>query len=559
MGSGLATTRRTFLSGGLAMVALTALSACGAAQDDAQGSDDIAARPLTLSIAPPSSIDPYNACDQGSLAVAWQLFDSLTTYDFASGELSCLAAERCEMSDDASEFTFYLREATFHSGDQVTSADFKRAWERIVNPQSAAADANGASGLAYLLSLIEGYDALASGEADELAGVTCPDNQTMQILLRTPYADFPYVLAHPALGPVPASAEDDAQAFSQQPIGNGALMLASAWDGSSSSIELVRYDGYYGTPATIETATLLADLDIEEAFQSFQTGDVDIARCPIDEARTVSSSLGKSEDGRTFSRGNRFVCSTELSTSMLVCNCSEEPLNNTYLRRAISLAIDRDYLCDTLYRGTRTAADGVIPPPILGYREQAWPYATYDRAQAVDILDVINPIGEDDTRGLTVQVLYNENGGHGEVMEAIAENLEDVGIVCELEGVELEELYERVSQGDYEIARIDWTADTPVMDAVLFPLFFSGNIGATNYACYQDEQIDQTLALARTEAVAASRTELYQDVDDTVGQDCPVIPLLYHAQSFAASDRVDGLTIDPQGRIDLASAVLSEE
>lgn len=554
-----ATTRRRFLAGGLASVALSALSACGTTQDDAQGSADIAARPFTLSITPPASIDPYNAVDQGSLVVVWQLFDSLTAYDFSSGALTCLAAERYEMSDDATEFTFYLRDATFHSGETVVAADFKRAWERIVNPQSAAATASGASGLAYLLSLVEGYDALATGEADELAGVTCPDDQTLKVTLRTPYADFPYVVAHPALGPVPAAAEDDVQAFAQQPIGNGAFMLAGAWDGTSSSIDLARYEGYHGTAASIDAAYLLLDVDTDEAFQSFQTGDLDVARCPIDEARTVSSSLGTSEDGRTISPGNRFVCSTQLATSMLVCNCSVEPLDDTYLRRAISLAIDRDYLCDTIYRGTCIAADGVVPPPVSGYREGAWPFAAFDRAQAVDVLDATYPVGEDDTRGLTIHVLYNEDGGHGEVMDAIVSNLDDVGIACELEGVGLDELYERLAQGDFEVARLDWTADAPIMDAVLFPLFFSGNIDATNYARYQDEQVDQELAQARAEADEDARLTLYQDIDDTVGHDCPVIPLMYPAQSFAAAERVEELTIDPQGRIDLASASLVEE
>lgn len=558
MGSRLAT-RRSFLSGGLASVALAALSACGAGRDDALGSGDVTVRPLTVGIAPPQSLDPYNACDQGSLTVAWQLFDALTSYDFATGELTCLAAERYEMSDDAASFTFYLREATFHSGEPVTAADFKRAWERIVNPQSAAAGAGGQSGLSHLLSLIEGYDELANGEVGELAGVTCPDDRTLVVSLRTPYADFPYVLAHPALGPVPAEAERDAQGFAQQPIGNGSFMLARAWADSVEAIELARYAGYYGAAPAIESAVLQPYRAIDDAFQSFQTGDADISRCPVDEARTVSSNLGRAEDGRTLTHEDRFVCAPDLSTSMLACNCSIVPLNNAYVRRALSLAIDRDYLCDTLYRGTRIAADGIVPPGVAGYRDAAWPYALYDRAQAAELLDGAYPLDDDDARSLSLHLLYHADGGHGEIIDAIVGNFEDVGVDCIAEGVGLETFYDRLRRGDFELARVDWAADAPIMDNVLFPLFFSGNIGSSNYARYRSEQVDRALAQARAEGSEDARAALYQDADDTVALDCPVIPLLYHAQSYVASERIEELAVDPQGRIDLAGAVLCEE
>ena len=107
--------RRTFLGGMLGACALGALPACGPITAEDPGSADIeSARPLAISLIAPATLDPYGAQDESALTLAWQLFDSLTSYDFYSGELSCLAAERFEESEDARTFTFHLRDAVFH-------------------------------------------------------------------------------------------------------------------------------------------------------------------------------------------------------------------------------------------------------------------------------------------------------------------------------------------------------------------------------------------------------------------------------------------------------------
>ena len=552
--------RRTFLGGMLGACALGALPACGLITAEDPGSADIeSARPLAISLIAPATLDPHGAQDESALTFAWQLFDSLTSYDFFSGELSCLAAERFEASEDARTFTFHVRDAVFHNGEAVTAEDFKRAWERIVNPASAATAAAGASSsLASMLSVIEGFEELRQGSASELAGVTCPDAQTLRVTLRTPYADFPYVLAHPALGPVPAAAEDDAEAFARQPIGNGPFRLAAAWEPDASVIELVRFEDYTGELATLSSVRVELAKDIEEGYQLFQTGDADMCRCPVREASGAASSHGRPEDGNVMMRGRRFVCCAGLATSMLACNCLALPLDNADVRRALSLAIDRDYLAGTLYRETRIAADGVIPPAVKGYRETAWPYAALDRERAEELLEASYPVVEEGMRGLTVRLLYHADGGHREIIEAIVENLAAVGVVCEAEGVELEELRRRVAARDFDLVRMDWATDAPVMDGVLFPLFFSGNDASTNVSGYRDDSVDEQLAEARTVASETTRISLLQDVDSTVGRDCPVIPLMFQATPYVGSERVEELSIDPQGRVGLATAQLGD-
>ena len=551
--------RRMFLGGALGLGALAALPACGRISREDPGSAEIAsARPLSVCLTTPRCLDPYNAYDDSSLTVVWQLFDALTSYDFETGELSCLAAERYEMADDARAFTFRLRDASFHNGDPVTAYDFKRAWERIVSPASAAAQAGGPSTLASMLSIIQGYSELHAGEAQELSGVTCPDSSTIHIALRTPYADLPYVLAHPALGPVPACAEEDAETFARQPIGNGPFVMNDPWDGKASTLELSRFDDYALTPATIAAVRFEIAADTEQGFQFYQTGDVDVCRCPVREASGASSSFGRPQDGRMLARDNRFVCRPGLAVSMLAYNCDRAPFSSVSVRRALSLAIDRDFLANTLYRKTRIAADGVVMPTVKGYREAAWPYAMFDRDEARALLDDAIPLDEGGERSLSIKLLFNADGGHEEVMEAIAENLEDVGISCELEKVDLDTLRERVAARDFDLVRVDWTTDAPTLDGVLFPLFFSASDTSTNVSGYRSDAVDEELARARAESSTATRVAILQGVDDVVGRDCPVIPLMFQATAYVGSERIEALAVDPQGRLSLATARLGE-
>ena len=552
--------RRSFVSGMLAAGALAVLPGCGRISADDPGSADIeSARPLALCLIAPASLDPYNACDESSQVLAWQLFDALTAYDFATGELSCLAAERFEMSADARAFTFHLRAATFHNGEPVTAADFKRAWERVIDPASPAATATGVpSVIAGMLSVIEGYAELREGSATELSGVTCPDDATLRIALRTPYADLPYLLAHPALGPVPAAADDDPVAFAAAPIGNGPFQMAGTWKPGDSTIALERFDGYAGDPATLGGVRIEVSDDLEQAYQLFQTGDVDICRCPVREASSAAANLGQRVGEPVMARGNRFVRCAGLATSMLACNLRASALQNADVRHALSLAIDREYLSDTLYRATRLPADGVVPPAMRGYREAAWPYALFDRAQAKELLDARYPVDDEGMRGLSLRLLYNADGGHREIIEAVIENLAAVGVAVEPEDVDIDTMRERVAAGDFDLVRMDWASDAPVMDGMLFPLFFSANDTSTNVSGYRDDGVDELLAQARATGDEGARLALLQEADALIGRDCPVIPLLFQATPYVGSDRVEELLIEPQGRLSLATAQLGE-
>ena len=550
--------RRTLVAGALAAGALGMLSAC-TSLDGAQGSDEVTVeQPFTAGIVRPRSIDPFDAVDDGGLTVARQLFEPLCAFAYGTGELTCRAASSYEVSEDARTFTFHLRPATFHNGDAVTSADFKRAWERLVDPDAAVAKERGASPHAYHLSLVEGYDELRAGDARELSGVACPDDATLVVTLAAPYADFPAVTTHPALAPVPALATEDPEAFATRPVGNGPFRLEGDWTADVGSLSLARFDAHFDPAADLARVVLRLEADTDAAYQDFQTGELDVSPCPVNEASEAASSHCRSEDGRTMTLGQRFVCGPALATYCLVCNTAAGPCADAAVRQALSLAIDRTYLAETVFRGTRLAADGIIPPPVPGYRLGAWAYAAFDRERAAAQLESSYPLGTDDMRPLSVRLMYLAGGGHDDVMDAVAGDFERLGVACVPEAEDLETFQARLDAGDFDLVRLDCTAEVPVAERLLFPWFHSSSREGANRSGLADAQIDEQLDAVRSTVDAAARVALIEDVDAEIGRRCPAIPLVFHAQCQVGSDRVAYLTVDPAGQVDFAGAELEE-
>lgn len=553
-------TRRAFVGGSLAAGSLAFLAACGQKGAPAGGGSAAggaaAGGTLNYYINNPVSIDPYNVQEDQGTQVCFQLFDALTIYDAEKKELKGLAAESWEANDDATEFTFHLVEgAKFHNGDPVNAEAFKRAWTRVVNPKSAVATAYAPSEVSYHLSVVEGYDALSKGETDEFSGITAKDDTTLVVKLSAPYADFAYIASHPALSPVPEAAESDAKAYYLAPIGNGPFKMDGSWE-DGQQINIVRYDDYYGEKAKLDGVHFAIYKDVETAYKEFQAGNLDIADVPVAQIDAAKSDRGESKDGYTMSEGEHMLLGSEPSTYYLTCNTAAEPFNNPDLRKGISLAINRAAICDTIFKGTRTPADGIIPPGIDGYKEGAWEFAAYDVDKANEYLDKVAPL-KDGSRGISLTISYNQDGGHKEIMESIIGDLDKVGIAVTSDTPEWSALLTQYKDGNYQFGRLGWIADYPIMDNFLYPLFHSESIGGDNKSQYSNAEVDQLIKDARSTVDTDERIKKMQEADAKIAADCPVIPIMFYSHTLAGSDRVKHLYVDPQKHADLGTAELS--
>ena len=548
--------RRSFVQGGLAASTLAALSACGKKSTTTDSGDDAGAATgstFRYYVSNPDCIDPYNLNEDQGTQVSINLFDPLTDYDYMAGELLPKAAESWEPNEDATQFTFHLVEgATFHNGDPVDSESFKRAWTRVVSPTYGHANPGV---LDYHLGMVKGHDELLAGDTDEFAGLSCPDELTFVVELTDSFADFPYVCAHPALSPVPQAAVDDPESFYKAPIGNGPFKMDGEWvDGQY--INMVRNDDYYGTVPTIAALQFNIQKDVETAYREFQAGNYEKSEVPSAQTKDALATYGESEDGHTATPGHQFLTGEELAVYYLNMTVTDEVLQDVDVRRAVSLAINRQAICDNLFEGLRKPADNILPPGIPGYEEDSWAYSHYDKDAAIKLLDKNYPADADGKRDIAIALSYNPEGGHKEIMEMVQADLEAVGISCTSDTREWSAILDDYRKGNTQAGRLGWTADYPTADNFLYSIFY-GTSG-DNCSMYANDEVDKALDEARKTIDDDERIAAMAEVSKLIGEDAPVAPIMYYTHREITNDQVEEFVFDAGRHSHLETAKMVE-
>lgn len=537
-------TRRTFVKGGLAASALASLAACGKKSEDASAGATAQGGTFKFYINEPVAIDPYNTQETEGSQVESKLFDSLLGYDWEKEELVPKAAESWESNADATEFTFHLvKGAKFHNGDPVDAKSFKRGWERICNPNMSTP-----SEINYHLASVAGYAEMQASTATELSGVTCPDDNTLVVKLSAPMADFPYICAHIALAPVPQAALDDPASFLLAPIGNGPFKMDGKWE-SGQYIDVVRFDDYYGEKPILDGIHFSIQKDPATAFREFEAGNIDFCQIPSGRLNETSEKYGTSEDGYTVTPKKQVLTGAQAAIYYLTLNLNDPIMADINVRKAMSLAINRQNIVDTLFEGSRKAANGFFPLIIDDDESNVWEFCKYDKDAAQKIVD------ENNLAGTTITLSYNSGGGHEDIMSIVQGDLEAVGFKVEQSSMEWATYLTNLGDGRYQVGRLGWNADYPTMDNFLYPNFYS--TADNNYAKYVNADVDAAIDAARQVTDVEERKAAYRKINQTIAESVPVIPLMFYALDHVGSDRVARMYLSPQNTADLASAALN--
>ncbi|MEY8437207.1 ABC transporter substrate-binding protein [Atopobiaceae bacterium 24-176] len=547
METGHGITRRAFV-GGSALAAALGLAACKSDNASSGSSEGQSDGTLSLSVVGLSCIDPYNVQDDTDISVCRQVFDPLMTYDFKKDEAVPCAAESVSANDDGTVFTFKIRrDATFQNGDKVDAAAFQRGWNRLVNPKTM----DSPSAVAGPLSVVKGYQDVLDGKADQLSGVTCPDEHTLQVTLAEPFFEFPMICTLMQTASVPQAALDDPSTFFHSPIGNGAYKIDGDWvDGQY--VNLAAWDGYTGeVKPKVAKLHVMIQKDVTTGYREFQAGNVDYCDVPTAEIENIKKEYGLSEDGYTITPDHQLLMGTMPAVSYLVFNLKDPALQDAHLRQAISLAINRDNLVNTVLQGSAAAADNLVPPACQGYKEGQWAYAQYDPDKAKEMVVQYYPNGTPE-----LAFLYNADGGHADTVQAIAADLEAAGIKVTLQSLENAALQDAITAGSYQMVRTATLAQYPSIDDILRTLCSSD--GADNSAFYSNDEVNSLLAKARATSNADERTSLYQQANALVAEDMPYAPLTFSTLRKLGSKRIKEAYVAPNRAQSDASWELAE-
>lgn len=527
--------RRSLLKGALATGAILAAGGFAGLRAPALADDAAGKTGGTLKyyISNPTSIDPFDLEEFNGCAVAFQLFDALTYYDYDKQELQPLACESWESNDAADEWTFKIRQGrTFHDGTKVTAQSFKDGWDRLCNPNTTTSP----SVVSYHLGAVEGYADAVAGNADGLAGVTCPDEYTLKVKLAHPYADFAYVVSASALAPIPECAKDNFDEYSKAPVGNGPFKMDGSWvDGQY--INVVRFDDYAGDKPLLDGINFCIYKDSTTAYTEFQAGNLDECDVPSVQVSMAIQQYGESEDGYVAAPGKQVMNGSMLYTSYLGLNVTDPALTDKRVRQAMSLAINRQAICDTIYQGNATPAGDIVPEAMEGNDESRWTYSAYDPEKAKQLLDEAGyPAGEDGMRkGLDMEILVSASKSDTTEFQMYIADWAAVGINVQINQMEYATMLSNYTAGTYQIGSRGWYADYPIMDNYLYSLMYTG-VG-DNVSHYSSEEFDTKLDEARSTVDDAKRIKLMEEADAIAAEDVPIIPVVHKGLAKVGSSR----------------------
>lgn len=242
---------------------------------------------------------------------------------------------------------------TFTNGEPVTAASFVDAWKYgglLSNAQLSS----------YFFEGIEGF---SYDEESELTGLNVVDDTTFTVQLQQPEADFPLRLGYTAFMPLPAAAFTDMAAFGENPIGNGPYMVTpGSWE-HNVSIDLEPNPSYSGVRKPANAGVTITFYDNQDsAYNDLLANNLDVLDAVPDSAfGTYEDDLGT----RAVNQPSAVFQSFTMAQNLEHFEGEEGNLR----RQAISMAIDRQSITDTIFQGTRTPAKDFTSPTIAGWNE----------------------------------------------------------------------------------------------------------------------------------------------------------------------------------------------
>jgi oligopeptide transport system substrate-binding protein len=523
------------------------LSACGPAQesDDAVFTDDGS---FSMFIGEPENpLVPGNTTeDQGNQVVS-SLWTGLVQYDEKGGMAYTGVADSIT-STDSTTWTVTLESGwTFHDGTPVTAESFVDAWNYTAySPNAQAAS--------YFFANIAGFGDLQAptddagdptGEpaATEMSGLDVVDDQTFTVTLSAPFAQWPVTVGYSAFYPLPKSFFDDPDAAGKQPVGNGPFQAEEPFV-PGQGITLTRYEDFAGDePAKAESVEYRVYVEQDTAYTDLQGGSLDIMdTLPPDAIASAESEFG-----------DRYIETAQGDITSLGFPTYDQRFADPNVRKAFSMAIDRQAISDAIFNGTRTPATSFISPVVPGYREGACEACELNVEEANRLLDAA---GFD--RSQPVDLWFNAGAGHDAWMEAVGNQLrENLDVEYQLRGdlPQAEFLPLKDAKGMTGPFRDAWIMDYPVAENFLGPLYSSVALppAGSNYTFYSNPEFDELLQQGNAAASDDEAVAAYQAAEDVLIADLPSAPLFYRLNQGAHSENVDNVIIDAFGRIDAAA------
>jgi ABC-type transport system substrate-binding protein len=488
---------------------------------------------MALGAQDPPSLDPALVSDVTSAFVTNQLFSGLVRLD-ENLDVQPALAQSWDISDDGRTYTFRLRSgARFAEGRPITSEDVRYSLERATDPALGRV-----LPAATYLNDIEGVTEKLRGEADEISGLRIVDDATVEITLVGPRSYFLSKLTHPSAFVVDRfDVEAGGADWTQSPNASGPFEIES-WQRNETMV-LRRNENYFGNLARLDRVTFLIGAAASNSLVLYEQDEIDIVEVP-------SYALARVQDENN-PLSEELVREPQLSLNFIGMNVTVPPFDDPLVREAFTLLLDRQLIAEVTLNESVQPAYGILPPGIPGYNEDlSTTEANIERAR-----ELLAESGYGSAETLPPIVAYG--GGWTTTLREVARD--ELGIEIEVRDYEsFGDYLNALDEQDFALFSFGWIADYPDPENFLSVLFRTGS--GENMTDYANPEVDALLDEAAATEDEARRYELYQEAEQRILEDAPLIPIYHDVQYTLVKPYVRGLHITPMGILDLSTVEL---
>jgi oligopeptide transport system substrate-binding protein len=477
----------------------------------------------------PDTLDPQLARTEAAFHILRDVFEGLTAVG-PDGSAVPAAAESWTVSPDGLEYRFALRKGLrWSNGDALKASDFVAGMRRLVDPKTA-------SPYAQFIDPVLNAGAITRGEKkpDEL-GVSAPDDRTVLIRLESPAPYLLGLLAQPGTFPVhgPSLAANGTEyARPGKLVSNGPFVLD---DWVMGSHVLVRSNPHYWNDRAtkLERVKFVQISDAGTELRQYRAGQLDFTFVvPAQQFQWIKQNLAQ-----------ELHVAPQLSVYYYGFNLTQPPFkDNPKLRRALSLAIDRDKLTTAVTGVGEAPAYGWVPRGVWNYTPQQFDYANTPYAERLaEARRLYAEAGYSAGKPLRIELRYNSGDTHNRLAVAIAAMWQEgLGVETQLYAEEFRALLQSIqARQDTQVFRSSWVGD--FNDAYTFAQLLKTGFGI-NLTGYSNPRYDALLADAVRQADPARRRALLEEAERLMLADHPVLPLYFYVNKHLVKPWVQGWT-----------------
>jgi oligopeptide transport system substrate-binding protein len=474
----------------------------------------------------PLTLDPQTANLTNEQRVIGDLMVGLTTEAPDATPQPGMAVS-WSTSADGLTWTFHLRDAKWSDGAPVTADDFVYSFRRILDPKTASI-------YAYLVTILKNGQGVNDGKAPlESVGAKALDPHTLVLTLEHPAPYLPQLVMHQSFYPVPRHVVKrlgDRWTTPGAYVSNGAYKLAD-WR-LGDHVQLVKNPLFFDAARVcVDRINVYPTSDAVSAERRVQRGELDL---------------------NTTFQSNRLQHLNEvmpgyarphliLGTAYLSFNTRDvKPLKDPRVRRALSEAIDRDFITRKLLRAGQLPAYSFVPPGVANYGYGArarWAGESFAQRQ-IEAKVLLAQAGFDSSHPLKLEIKTPNSTESLLLMEAVQADWRAIGVDASIVQNEGQIAFAAYRNRDFQVGAMSWYAD--FNDPVTFLGLLKSDTGAQNYGDYKNPAYDALLAQADQEPDAARRAAILARAEQLMLDDEAMVPIDFTVSRSLVSPKVTG-------------------